>query len=163
MNLLEEAYSLDKGKEYLKAIEIYEEIIADSNAPADAFINLSFLYWLFAAEFAFRDAYNIPEKWNEIGGNRYTLVLKKGLLNFPLNLELHFWSQYFPHRLYDEPFPPSECLGLIDKYGDKESLVPYFFLYLFDSDKYEDKRNALLIECDNCPTAKNEYIKSIIE
>jgi hypothetical protein len=163
MNLLQEALRLDICKDYLKAIEIYELINEGVNAPIESFTNLSFIYWEFAAEFAFRDENNISKKWAEIGGKRYVSVLEKGLSKYPYSLELHFWYRYFPHRLYFDDFSKDECMELIKKFGNNESVVPYFYLYLFDREKFKNKRDILLIECEQKPTAKNNYIRSIIE
>jgi hypothetical protein len=163
MNQLEIAIKLDMSKDYLAAVQAYEDAIESRSCPAEFFINLSFLYWEFAAEFAFRDANKISDKWGVIGGEKYRIVLEKGLSNYPLNVELHFWSKYFPHRLNFDPFSKEECLALIERFGDSESLVPYFFLYLFDKEKYSKKRNTLIMICENTPTGKNNYIKSIIE
>jgi hypothetical protein len=163
MNLLEIAINEEAKKEYSQAVQVYETIILNKNAPQASFINLAFLYWEFAAEFAFADAYNISESLRRIGGQRFQIVLEKGLLTYARNAEMHFWSRYFSHRLYFKEFTQVECIAIIEKYGDRESLVPYFFLYLFDKEKYKDKRDALLIECNDSPTAKNEYIRSILK
>jgi hypothetical protein len=163
MTLIEVALAKEKTGEYLAAIQIYEKIISGIGAPIDAFINLSFILWEFAAEFSFSVAHNIPPEWGEIGSKKYLLVVEKGLLNFPNSVELLFWSKYFPYRLYNNDFSKDDCLALIEKYGESDSLVPYFYLFLFNRIKYMDKRNMLLIECEKTPTAKNDYIKSLIE
>jgi|GEM_PF-394695 hypothetical protein len=162
MHLLEIAINREAKREYSEAVEIYEKNILSEDAPKDSFINLAFLYWQFAAEFAFSDAYNISESLRQIGGQRFQTVLERGLLKYPRNTEMHFWSKYFPHRLYFSEFSQGECMAIIEKYGNHESLVPYFYLYLFNKEKYKDKREALLIECNEFPTAKNEYIKSLL-
>jgi hypothetical protein len=163
MNQFEIAIEMEADKNYTAAVQIYEEIISNKNAPKDSFINLAFLYWEFAAEFAFAEAYNIPDTLRTVGGRRYSLILAKGLLNYPFSTEIHFWAKYFPYRLYFEKFPQEECLEILKKYGENESLVPYFYLYLFDKRKYEDKRKSLLLEWEMFPTAKYDYIKSILE
>jgi hypothetical protein len=162
MNSLDKGIGMEIKKDYLGAIGVYEEIILNINAPKASFINLSFIYWKSAAEFPFADAYGIPREIREIGGKRCMLILGKGLLNFPDNLEMHFWLRYYPHRLYFENFSEEDCREIIQKFKDDESIVPYFFLYLFDNEKFKNKRIALLNECERFPTAKNIYIKSIL-
>jgi hypothetical protein len=162
MNQFEVAIEMEVKKDYTTAVQVYEEIILDKNPPKDSFINLAFLYWEFAAEFAFADLYNISKTLRAVGGRRFSLILEKGLLNYPLSTEIHFWAKYFPHRLYFEKFSQNECLEILEEYGENESLVPYFYLYLFDKMKYEDKRKSLLLEWEMFPTAKYDYIKSIL-
>lgn len=77
-------------------------------------------------------------------------------------MELNFWKRYFQHIIFGEEFSENDCKQLIEKYDDSESIVPFFFLYLFDSEKYKKVRNDLLDKCNKYPTAKNNYIKSVI-
>jgi hypothetical protein len=149
------------NKRYLEAVKHYEsELNNNSTPPIEAYVNLAFLYWEFAAESTFNDANNIPKEWSEIGGEKYPDIIELGLQKHPRSVELNFWKRYFPHRHYFEEFTQKECEQIIVEYGDKESLVPYFFLYLFDEDKYREKRNELLRQCAKSPTAKNRYIMS---
>lgn len=157
------AINKDINKEYLEAVKCYENEILNSYflASLESYINLAFLYWSFA--FLFRVPEDTPEDYSIIGGNRYSKILELGLNNYPNSVELHFWKRYFSHIIYSEEFSVEDCKELIDKYRNNESLVPYFFLYLFDKKKYEVEKNKLLDECRKQPTAKNIYIKSILE
>jgi hypothetical protein len=155
----------DIGKEYLEASKCYENEISENGYSLlpDSYINLAFLYWSFAFDyFGFTIPNNIPDDYSIIGGNKYQKILNLGLLNYPNNVELHFWKNYFQHIIFGEEFSEKDCKQLLEKYGDTESIVPYFFLYLFEKEKYNDKRNELLATCNKLPTAKNLYIKSII-
>lgn len=151
------------NKKYIEAVNYYEKVI-DKDTPASPYnyINLAFLYWSFAFEFIeFDIPNNITEDWSVIGGNRYQKILELGLSNYPNNTEMLFWEKYFKHIIYGEDFSEKNCTQLLKKYG--ESKVPYFFLYLFNTEKYMENRNQLLSQCEELPTAKNNYIKSIIE
>ncbi len=155
------ALSEELNKRYLEAVKYYESELSNNSTPSiEAYVNLAFLYWEFASEFTFNDAYNIPDEWSKIGGEKYPKIIELGLQKHPRSVELHFWKRYFPHRHYFDEFTQEECEQIIKEYGDKESLVPYFFLYLFDEDKYREKRNELLRKCAELPTAKNCYIMS---
>jgi hypothetical protein len=153
------------NKEYVEATKFYEnEILSKKPVSPESYINLAFIYWSFAFElFEFNIPNNIPEDYSIIGGNRYQKILDLGLSNYPNNVELNFWKKYFQHIIYGEDFSENDCKRLLEKYGDNESTVPYFFLYLFDKERYKEQRNELLQACDKIPTAKNIYIKSIIE
>jgi hypothetical protein len=153
----------DISKEYLKAVASYEDEIATQgfSVPLDSFINLAFLYWSFATElFEFVIPNNIPDEWSIIGGERYELILDKGIQCYPNSVELRFWKRYFSFRLYGEDITEEECIALLDKYDSDDSLVPYFFLYLYDKAKYKEQRDLLIATCKAQPTAKNLYIQS---
>lgn len=158
------AINKEINKQYIEAVYLYENEINSVDVPAiDTFINLAFLYWSFAAEeFEFNIPNNIPKEWSVTGGKKFLNLINLGLKKYPNNLELNFWKKYFPYRLFGESFNEDDCQDLINKYSDKESLVPYFFLYLFDKDKYKEQRDKLMTICNNLATAKNLYIKSII-
>lgn len=154
----------DINREYLEAVKYYEEEINNSDLPKlDAYINLAFLYWEFAAEqFEFNMPNNIPEEWSVIGGKRFSKIIDMGLKKYPNSIELHFWKKYLPYRLFSTDFSKNECERLLKVYGKNISLVPYFFLYLFDKEKHKEKIARLTTVCNDVPTAKNLYIKSII-
>jgi hypothetical protein len=162
---MESAIKKEINKEYIEAVKYYEDEIVN-NEPSilpDSYINLAFLYWSFAFElFEFNIPNEIAVEYSNIGGTRYKDILDKGLIKYPNNLELHFWKRYFQHIIYGEEFSEQDCKQLFEMYGDNESVVPYFFLYLFDKDKYKERRIQLINKCNECPTAKNIYIKSII-
>lgn len=163
---MERALIKEINKNYVEATKSYEDEIADNitSILPDSYINLAFLYWSFAFDyFGFDIPNNIPENYSIIGYDRYQIVLDLGLSKYPNNLELIFWKKYFQHIINGDDFSFKNCKELLEKYGDNESIVPYFFLYLFDKEKYKEKKNDLLIACYKTPTAKNNYIKSIIE
>lgn len=161
---MNEAIKKDINQEYIEAVNLYEkEISSNKSIPLDKHINLAFLYWQFASDFGFVAHHNISDYWRELGGKKYPLILNQQLEKHPDSLELRFWKKYFPHRHFYDEFTREECEKLVDEYSSDKSLVPYFFLYLFDEEKYKDKRDILLEQCSKLPTAKNLYIKSIIE
>ena len=88
--------------------------------------------------------------------------MELGLNNYPNSVELNFWKRYFSHISFGEEFSEQNCRSLVEKYGDNGSKVPYFFLYLFNKDRYKEEKKVLIDECNKQPTAKNLYIKSII-
>ena len=159
---MELALKKEINKEYIEAVKLYEEELkSNSNPSIDAYINLAFLYWEFAAEqMEFNEPNNIPDKWSEIGGKRFPEIIELAIQKYPRNVELYFLKRYFSHNLIYDDFTQEECEEIAGKYGDNESLVPYFFLYLFDQEKYQKKRDELLEECKKLATAKNLYILS---
>lgn len=136
------------------------EIVNNPCASIETYSNLAFIYWQFAAEYSVVGEIELPKDWREIGAVRYPRVLEKGLLQHPRSLELHFWRSYFPYRHYFEEFTQMQCVRLIEEFGDDGSLVPYFFLYLFDEKRYAKEKYELIKKCKTKPTAKNLYILS---
>lgn len=154
----------DINKEYIEAVKLYEDSINEGCATLTTYTNLAFLYWEFAAEqVSFNQPNNISDEWSIIGGKRYAEIIEMGLVKFPDSLELKFWKKYFPYRLYYDEFTQQECEQMISAHRREHSLIPYFYLYLFDQEKYKSERNKLLEICQSNPTAKFNYIKSIIE
>ncbi|MBS1919590.1 MAG: hypothetical protein JST17_05010 [Bacteroidetes bacterium] len=161
MEIYKKALSFDTSKDYVNAVIFYEQSISANEIIRDAFINLSFIYWHSAAEFAWADYHNIPHSMREKGAKKYQEIIKLALKYFPDDVELHFWEKYFPHRLFFDPLTQEEVLHIVWRYS-KKSLVPYFFLYLFDKVHYKRERDKLLLKCNEEKTAKNIYIATLI-
>ncbi len=161
---LDNAIILDIQKKYVDSVASYEEIISTGFQPSiDHYINLSFLYWSFATEqIEFNLPNNIPDEMSIIGGERYGMIIEEGLQLYANSLELRFWKQYFAFRLFGSEFTFADCLLLFNMFPEDETLVPYFFLQLFDKDTYSSQIQRLIEICKSCPTAKNLYILSFL-
>ncbi|MEN9335680.1 MAG: hypothetical protein RLZZ500_667, partial [Bacteroidota bacterium] len=57
----------------------------------------------------------------------------------------------------------NDCKDLLIKFGDSDSIIPYFFLYQFNNELFKDKFFEINEICEKLPTAKNLYVKSIIK
>lgn len=162
--MMREAISRDVRGHYSEAIKHYElELTGNKNASVDAYLNLAFIYWELFIEPPFSFDEGVSYRWNVIAEERYPITLQQGLDKYPQNAELHFWEMYFSHIFLGKDFSKEDCEKIVEKYGDGESIIPYFFLGLFDKKKYEDKHKQLLRKCEELPTAKNRYIRSILE
>lgn len=149
---------------YREAIRHYEAEIAENPVPSlEAYLNLSFIYWSLAAEPPFAFAAGISKEYSLHAGNRYREILEQGLQAYPRSLELHFWHRYFDHVLFGDSFRKEDCEALLLQFDSDVSMVPYFYLWLFDKSSYGDERNVLInIACD-LSTAKNKYILAILQ
>ncbi len=145
------------------AVLYHDQILSKSNVNEQDYINLAFLYWSFASDYGFSSFYKIPKELQEKGGEEYPKIINDALKIYPFSLELIFWKNYFPFRHYFKQFSQQECEKLIEDHTGNTSLIPYFYLYLFDKVKYKQQRDQLLELCNELPTAKFNYIKSIIE
>ncbi len=154
---------LDINKRYKEAASHYErEIYLLQEGRIEEYANLSVLYWSFATElFEFNVPHNIPEQLQELGTRRFETIINDGLERYPESVELRFWRKYFPHRMYFNDFTEKECLEIINKHNNK-SLVPYFYLSILNSEKYKNEAKLLLEQCNEKPTAKNLFIKSLL-
>lgn len=161
MNL---ALEKEMNEDFVEAVKLYEEIISNcSDVTEDDYINLAFLYWEFAADYGFCFYYNISCDLRNKGGKEYPRIIKDAIVEFPNSLELKFWERYFPHRHYYDEFTQEEIEKMIVEHKGDDSLIPYFYLYLFDKKKYKEQRDKLLEICNATPSAKYRYIKAIIE
>lgn len=159
---MDSAIQKENKKDYLGAIQSYEEEIENGTASVDTFINLSFIYWSMAAEqFGFNEPNAIPDEWSLTGGERYNLIIEKGIEIYKSNAELQFWYRYYKFGLYGDDFSMEDCISIM-KNTSECSLVPYFYLYQFDKEKYKEERELLVEVCKGEFTAKNLYIYSII-
>lgn len=159
--ILKEAVTKDIEKDYLSAVQLYEKSVKEEGMPLDAVINLAFLYWQFS-DYAFNTNNKIPKEYVQIGADLYSEVLDKGLVKYPDVAELHFWKKYILHRMIFDDLTEKEVKEIIDNYNNT-SLVPYFFLYLTDEEKYNKERGQLLEYCNKRRTAKNLYIIALLE
>lgn len=164
MKQLRKSLQLDISRQYELSILAYEQDIQmqPTNADINIYINLAFLYWHSIAQFAWADHYKIPNYIRDIAYNRYKELLNIAKVKFPDYGELYFWEKYFNHRLIYDDLTEEEILLILHTYKDN-NLVPYFFLYLFDENKYKNQRDLLHQQCILLPTAKNNYIKSLLE
>ncbi|RWU06139.1 hypothetical protein [Pedobacter chitinilyticus] len=159
---MNKAINLDIDKEYISAIKKYEEEI-EKGPTIEKFANLAFLYWAFAAEqIEFNLPNGISDEWSIIGGDKFVLILEKGLSVFPDSLELAFWKRYFAYRLFLSDFSEEDCKEMISENKVIDSLVPYFFLNMFDENTYSKQIATLREICVDIPTAKNLYILTFI-
>lgn len=69
---------------------------------------------------------------------------------------------YYYSRESNVDLQENDLLSLIASYDDS-NLVPYFYLFILDREKYMSQKEDLLQVCIECPTAKNLYLKSFLE
>jgi len=162
MNSFKEAMIKEKNKQYVEATLCYEDDIKNNpNASVDSYINLAFIYWGFlACGFDYADDSPIPDGYS-VELNSCKKIIELGLKKYPNNVELHFWKKYCYSILGNENISDKYCLDLMEKYGE-QNYVPYFFLYVVDREKYEKQRDGLMKEIEKVPTAKNDYIVSVV-
>jgi hypothetical protein len=162
-NKFVEAVKQDIAENYDEAIKSYEDaILENQDIHTDAFTNLAFIYWNLAFASPFDIKPDVADRWSIIAGERFPIILEMGIQRLPDTLELIFWKRYFAHIVFGEDFAPEECEAMIESHSASASRVPYFFLWLFDKEKYSAERTELLRRCEEERTTKNRYIISIL-
>ena len=141
---MSDAERADVDGDYQKAIALYSADIEKGLADIDEYINLAYLLWRHDGQ---------------------TDILNKCSQLYPYSSDAIFWKEYFYVSGNWKAHSEVEWLSMIEKF--KRYYIPtaklYFVCYLHCKEKYADKMDAFLTECDRCPTALNLYIKDMIE
>lgn len=148
---------------YIAAAELYEGLYNGGTMTKEDYANLAFLYWQFSNDYAFSECHNIPQKVIDQANDSYAEIIKVGLEKYPKSVELKFWNKYFPHRSFFQEFSYEECKKLVQQGEEDKNLIPYFYLYLFNQEKYKIEKDELLKQCEQTPNTKFNYIKSILQ
>lgn len=162
---MKEAIKKEIERKYIEAINYYELDVKNNEKPSvESFINLSFIYWCCAFEyFEFILPNKIPNELSLIGGDRFMDIIAMGIEKYPNNIELQFWKKYFLHIGYGEEFSYEECIELLGNSADESGEVLYFFLYIFDKERYKEKKDMLLKKIKRKLILKNLYIISLLD
>ena len=152
----------DIDGDYELAIDFYEKaIIYDTVKDEELYANLSVIYWLLVTDNNFPPIGSIKDQFRTNGLKRYKDIVEDGIVAFPKSTELLFWNKYFPYRMYFSSFSFQECQALYEDPSLVPSLVPSFYLNLYDEAQYREATMRLVEECLKRPTAKNNYIISV--
>ncbi|PRY24540.1 hypothetical protein CLV58_1398 [Spirosoma oryzae] len=166
MNTIENALELEYYHDYAGAISMYKKIIGNMHPPVDAFINLAFLYWSVVNNRLFdrslKKECGVPAELLPASDKMYEFIINMGLQEHPQNIELAFWKLYFSEISYGKDVIEADYISLLTHYHN-DSLVPYLVLAAYDKTKYRNELYLLREECSIHPTAKNLYIKAVIE
>jgi len=159
MKTLSRAIELEAKDDIVDAAEAYERLLAQGDAPAEAYVNAAFLYWQ-ATELGFSATKHLDEKFVERAGIRYEQILEEASCRFPEDPEVAFWRRYLAYVSLGEPEFESDCKLITEK---GTTLVPYFYLFAAsDGRKHAEEAANLLQCCASTPTYKNRYILSVI-
>jgi hypothetical protein len=159
------ALAHDVAGAYELAVAAYERAILRPQAPVEAFANLSFIYWesITQQSMTFTNGTAIPLTLNDMPWQTCFRVLAKGFQRYPNDLELSFWKRYYPYRGIFDDFSDADCQQLlVDCVDHNQTLMPYFFLSLFDEVRHSDDVARILSAYDRSPTAKNLWVASVL-
>jgi hypothetical protein len=158
---LQQALDLDVRQELEAAAHAYEQIIAQPDAPVDAYLNLACLYWrCLDFEFTWSLTLEIAFIWR--AGERVWQVLDAAEAAYPDCAEIHFWRAYCRLTTLDLPPFVEACRALVEQ--PSTTLVPYFYLYSATQDSgYREQARRLYCEAQTVLTTRNRYIVSVLE
>ena len=159
------ALAHDVAGEYEQAVAAYERAIMQPQAPVAAFANLSFIYWESVTQqsMVFTNYTAIPLVLSSMPWQACFRTLDAGFQQYPEDLELSFWARYYLHRGVFEDFNDADCRQLlVDCVDHNQTLIPYFFLGLFDEELYSAEIKQILTTCKEYPTAKNLWVACIL-
>lgn len=159
MSYIQAAIEQDVKGDYIKASELYERSIEIENF-SDAYINLAVLYFQFT-DVGINATSHLPLKFIKKSFSRYEEVINEGINKFPNNSEMKFWKKYFNYRAIGDSLSAGEVLDIMKE--DESNVIPYFFLYLTEPEKYKNQKAVLINQCHQLLTSKNKWILSIIE
>lgn len=156
----EQAIEFDSQDRPLEAAEAYEQIIAQPNADIESFINLAVLYFV-CTDGGYAAYHRLSNEFVNKAWERANEVLDKAEAKFGKYAEIDFWCYFFRFIVLGEGPFIHECRALATK---STSIVPYFHLFaLSGGEQYREKADQLLELVKGGKTAKNRYIKSVLE
>ncbi|RZK16038.1 MAG: hypothetical protein EOO56_21205 [Hymenobacter sp.] len=163
MNDFLTALVYDAAGKYEQAAVAYERVILQPQAPVEVFANLSFIYWESGTQQSIAAAEARPPALHDRPWQMCFRVIEAGLQQYPEDLELSFWARYYPYRGIFDDFSAADCQQLLlNCVNHNQTLIPYFFLSLFDEELYSVEIAHILADCRKCPTAKNRWIASVL-
>ncbi len=146
-----------------EAAEAYEQAIAEGDADLDTYIDLAVLYNECNDE-GYYAYHHLPDEFIEKTYGRAMELLDEAEAKFGKHAEIDFWRQFFPWDSLGEPsfIPLAEEIA-----ATGESLVPYFYLYVFSESgerrQYRKKAEALYDLVKDKSTVKKRRIISTLE
>ena len=160
MSAREEAAKWDAMDQPLEAAKAYESAITESGTTVETFLDLAVLYFK-CTDPGYFSQHHLPDDFVDLAWRRANAVLGHAEILFGWHPEIAFWRRYFSFvRLGDEPFD-DECERLA---GSGKSLVPYFYLFTTKrGEQYREKAQELLDAVKSGRTARERYIRSILE
>jgi hypothetical protein len=161
ISAFEKGLKSDIERNIMDAIHYYELSIEQNEKIKDAYINLLVIHWLIIYDYGYYERYGFNDNNYKYPENQYEKILVLGKKDFPDEMEFLFWEKYFNNLLAEKDFLEEECLQLADM--DKESLLPYFFLFIeTGKNEYKAKAGKLIRKISNIRTIKNEYIATVL-
>lgn len=160
MTALAHARQLDASDNLVEAAIEYERAIAGGCFELDVYLDLAVLY-LVLLDLGEAAARRLTKDYLDRAWRRANQLLEEANLLFGHNSEIEFWRRYFAYSvLGSDPFT-EECKELA---RGEESLVPFFYLFAESGGcDFQNEAGRLLQQVDAGATARQRYIKSILE
>lgn len=160
MTMQELSQLWDSQDRPLEAVWAYELLLQESEASLETFLNLAVLYFV-CTDFGYSAHHHLQPEFSSKAYERSLHILDLAEEKFGGHAEITFWKLYFNYVVLGAPPFREECERLVTS---NESLIPYFYLYAYvDSDMYKMQANQLLKKVQAGQTARERYVKSVLE
>ncbi|MDH3604508.1 MAG: hypothetical protein OEU26_33290 [Candidatus Tectomicrobia bacterium] len=155
----EEAMMLDAQDLPVDAAQVYEKVIAASDADFDTFMNLAVLYFV-CVDGGYATHHGLSREFINDAWERAYELLDEAESRFGKQSEITFWRYYFRFVVLGEAPLIETCKDLLQS---GSSLVPSFYLFTSPGgDLYRSQALQLLERVKEGTTAKQRYIRSIL-
>ena len=159
MTSREIALKLDAEDRPIEASAAYEEAVKEVDADLDLYIDLAMLYFV-CTDGGYASYHHLSNEFVDRAWERAMQLLDEAESRFGRNDEVEFWRRYFCFITLGE----DESIMERERFISSRSLIPYFYLFLSgDGKAYYSEAQKLLEQMANGKTAKERYIKSILE
>jgi hypothetical protein len=159
MTSREIALEFDSEDRPIDAADAYEEAVKEADADLDLYMNLASLYFV-CTDGGYASYHHLSNEFVNKAWERAMQLLDEAESRFGRNDEIEFWRRYFCFISLGE----DESIMERERFTSSRSLVPYFYLFLSgDGKDYYSEAQKLLEQVLNGNTAKERYIKSILE
>ena len=158
MTALQKARELDARDDPVGAITAYEQAIANEDVGFDVFLDLAILYFK-CADFGYASAHHLPQEIEEKSHSRAKELLREAEHRFGASPEVSFWQRYIDFVVLAEPHFEEEARGIANQGG----VDVYIYLFSTAGKEYADKARDLLKSVAAGRTARERYIKGVLE
>jgi hypothetical protein len=159
MTSKETALELDAEDRPIEAANAYEEAVKETDAGFDLYMDLAVLYFV-CTDGGYASHHHLSNEFVDRAWERAMQLLDEAESRFGSNDEVEFWRRYFCFISLGE----DESIMERERFASSKSLIPYFYLFLSgDGKAYYSEAQQLLEQVANGSTAKERYIKSILE
>lgn len=160
MTVLDQARELDAEDDRLAAARAYEEALQVGNSNLDVLLDLAVLYFTLL-DTGEASALRLDQTFLDQAWERANEILHEAKERFGENSEVEFWRRYFALIVLGEESFVDACRRFANS---KESLVPFFYLWLETAGaEYRKEVEALYKQVAAGRTTRERYVRSMIE
>lgn len=162
---MSDAERADVDGDYLKAIQLYIKAMSEGQIELEEYMNLAHLLWRCSMNTPLiSPTTKLPVNLGFDAHDKIASIFRRCSEEYAGCSDVEFWAEFYRVSGNWKAHSEDEWLSIIEKYEHYLLYTNqmYFVCYLHSKEKYADKMEYFLAECDRYPTALNLYIKEII-